>query len=292
MTRNKAKSSLILLAALLGAAAALLSPTPLFGQCQPGDFPERGSVVAAPSRPVESTAPDPILTGIAETEAGFTHSWVTTDATQVLFSNMVKLGAWCNVEIRWSANSFLSNSVGPVSQSGFGDNYVGGEYRFHRESKRIPSMALGYTIKLDSANPIELLGSGYVDHQFQLMIGKVFGKTAVVANANYFVVGVGHGHFNEKAELTVMASRPVYRNLGVIGEVYYDSHLNASNWAYGNSTWALTYSPSPRLVIDGGAYVGFSSGPGVPGKSAFIGVSYAIGNLYRALGSRQQQKSQ
>jgi Putative MetA-pathway of phenol degradation len=290
--RRSAKNFLILIATIVVSAAILACPSPLYAQCQTSDFPDAGSVAAAPSRPVESSAPDPILTGITETEAGFTHSWVATDTSQVAFSNLVKLGVWCNVEIRWNANSFLKNTVGPTSASGFGDNYLGGIYRFHRESKRIPSMAVGYTVKFDSANPIELMGSGYVDHQFLLMFGKTVGKTSVVANLNYFVIGTGHSHFNEKTEWTLMASRPIYRKLGVIGEIYYDSHLNQSNLAFGNSTWALTYSANSRLVIDGGAYVGFSSGPGVPGTSAFVGVSYAVGNLYRALGWGPQQKKE
>ena len=282
--RAKIKSLLMWVSALGTVVAGLLCPVSLFGQCQASDIPADGAVAASPSRPVESSAPDPILTGIVEGEAGYTHSWVSTDTTQQLFTNLMKVGAWCNVEFRWSANSYLRNSVGPNTQGGFGDNFMAGQYRFHRESKRLPSMAVGYTIKLDSANPIELLGSGYVDHEFMLMFGKTVGKTSIVANLNYFIIGTGTGHHDEKVEYTLMASRLVYRKLGVIGEIYYDSHLNQSNWAYGNSTWALTYSPNSRWVIDGGAYVGFSSGQGVPGTSAFVGVSYAFGNLYRATG--------
>jgi hypothetical protein len=290
MTRNRAKSFLIVFAALAGATAELLSPAPLFGQCQPSDFPESGDVSAAPSRPTESNSADPIGTGIVETEAGYTHTWIEGTTTQTLFTNMMKIGAWCNVEIRWSANSFMGNTITGTTHRGFGDNFLGGQYRFHRESKRLPSMSVGYTIKFDSADPVNLLGSGYIDHVLTFMFGKTVGKTSILANASYFVIGTGQGHFNNKTEWTLCASRPVYRKIGVIGEVYYDSHLNRSNLAYGNSTWALTYNASPRLVIDSGAYAAFNRGPGIPSTSAFIGVSYAIGNLYRAKGWGPQVK--
>jgi Putative MetA-pathway of phenol degradation len=288
--RWRAKNFLILIATIAALAAGLVCPMPLHGQCQSSDFPENGDVQAAPSRPTESSSADPIGTGIVETEAGFAHTWIAANSSQTYFSNMVKIGAWCNVEIRWTVNSFLSNTLGGETANGFGDNFLAGQYRFHRESKLLPSMSAGYSVKFDSANPIELLGSGYIDHVFMLMFDKTVGKTSVVANANYFVIGTGQGHFNEKMEWTLSASRPVYRKLGVIGEVYYDSHLNQSNWAYGNSTWGITYNVNPRLVFDGGAYVAFNRGPGIPGTSAFMGVSYAIGNLYRAKGWGPQQK--
>lgn len=290
--RAKIKSLLIRVGLLGVVVAILLCPSSLYGQCQKSDFPESSDTAAAPSRPTETSAPDPIGVGIVETEAGFTHSWVATNTRQVLFSNMLKLGVWCNVEVRWSANTYMNNTVDSRSDGGFGDNFLAVQYRFHRETKRLPSMAVGYTVKFDSADPIELLGTGYVDNVFMVMLGKTVGKTYIAANLNYFVVGTGPGHVDDKVEYTLMATRPIYRKLGVIGEIYYDSHLNNANSAYGNSTWALTYTVRPRLVIDGGAYVGFSSGPGVPGTSAFIGVSYAIGNWYRAAGWGPRQKTE
>jgi hypothetical protein len=290
--RAKIKSLLMWVGVLGAVVGGLLCPASLFGQCQKSDFPESSDTAAAPSRPTETSAPDPIGVGVVETEAGFAHSWVSSDTSQTLFSNMFKLGAWCNVEVRWSANTFMNNTVGSDSDNGFGDNYLAVQYRFHRETKRFPSMAVGYTVKFDSADPIELLGSGYVDHLFMVMFAKTVGKTSIAANLNYFVIGTGPGHLDDKVEYTLMASRPIYGKLGVIGEIYYDSHLNNANLAYGNSTWALTYTVRPRVVIDGGAYIGFSSGPGVPGTSAFIGVSYAIGNWYRAAGWGPRQKSE
>ena len=115
-------------------------------QCRDSDFVGKDGIAAAPSRPVESSSPDPIQVGVTETEMGFSRSWVTSDSSQNALSNLIKLGAWCNVEIRWSVNSLVSNTVSSTTNTGFGDNTLAGQYRFHRESPKTPSMALGYMV--------------------------------------------------------------------------------------------------------------------------------------------------
>jgi hypothetical protein len=252
----------------------------LRAQCKISDFPGVEGVSASPSRPVESSSPDPIQTGVAEFETGFAYSWMGSDSSQSLFSNLVKFGAWCNVEVRWSANSFVSNATPVFTQSGFGDNFLAAQYRFHRESKKLPSMAVGYTIKFDSANPATGLGSGYTDQLVMVMFAKNVGKFSIVSNINFFQIGVGSGNFRHKNEYTLEVSHPIKGRWGVLGEVYYDTHLNQANVAYANSTWGVTYTLRPRLVMDSGSYISFSRGPGIPGKAAFIGASYAFANLY------------
>lgn len=255
-------------------------PRPLRAQCKPGDFPGKDGVAAAPSRPVESSSPDPIQPGVAEFETGFSRSWVSNSSSQYALTNLVKLGAWCNVEMRWSAGSFLSNNISSTTNSGFGDNYLAAQYRFRRQSAKLPSMAAGYMVKFPSADPLAGLGSGYADHMVMLLFGKTLKKYTLVANANFFLVGSGTGRYDKKSEWTFEASRPIKGRWGALGEVYYDSHLNPTNAAYGNSTWAVTYTVNPRLVFDGGAYLGLSNGSGVPGNSLFFGMSYAMGSLY------------
>jgi hypothetical protein len=260
---------------LLGTVPALTS-----AQCRDTDFVGKDGIAAAPSRPVESSSPDPIQVGVTETEMGFTRSWVTSNSSQNALGNLIKLGAWCNVEIRWGVNSLVSNTVASSTNTGFGDNVLAGQYRFHRETAKLPSMAVGYMVKFPSANPVMGLGSGQTDHMVMFLLGKTVKKYSIVMNVNYFAIGQPGGYYNNKSEWTLEVSRPLKGHWGVLGEVYYDSHLNAMNAAYGNSTWGVTYAVNPRLIFDAGAYVGFSNGPGVPGNSAFFGVSYAIGSLY------------
>jgi hypothetical protein len=54
--------------------------------------------------------------------------------------------------------------------------------------------------------------------------------------------------------------------------------LNSSTPAYASALWAFTYQASPRLVLDSGIDVGVTSGS--PGKHFFVGMTYAIADLY------------
>lgn len=194
---------------------------------------------------------------------------------------MMRYGAWCNLELRWSANTYLSSSNPSGTASGFGDNSFGGEYRFVRESAHVPSLALGYTAKFPTADSATGLGSGKTDHMATLMAAKTIHGFSLVSNACYFSIGQPHGGNNSRGEVTLAVSHSLKGKFGAVGEVYYDSRLNQANVSFANSTWALTYNVSPRVVIDSGAYLGLTSGPGAPGRSVFMGLTYAVGSYYR-----------
>jgi hypothetical protein len=239
-------------------------------------------VAAAPTRPIETNFPDPVQTGVVQVESGWAHTFVGGGVSQDGLSSLIKLGAWCNTEIRWSVGSYNFLGGNGTSVSGMGDNYLTGHYRLFAERRYRPSTAVSYTVKFPSGDPGQGLGSGRADHIANLMLGKTVRHVSVVVDAFYFWVGQGSGQSNTKGELTLAISRPVWRRWSVTGEVYGDSRLNAANRAYANSTWVVNYNYSPRLIFDGGATVALTSGPGTPAKSAFLGVTYALGNLYRS----------
>ena len=252
----------------------------VMAQCRNSDFPGKDGIAAAPARPTESSAPDPIQTGVVEFETGLAHNWVNGGGAQNTLSMLTKFGAWCNVELRWSTNPFFDDTTTPTPHAGLGDSFFAAQYRFHRESSRLPSMAVGYTVKVPTAKASLGLGSGETDHMAMLLLGKNVKRVNVLTNFNYYAIGQGHGRYDTKAEVTLEASLLVKGRWGAIGEVFYNSRLNASNVAYRSSTWAVTYAFSPRLIIDAGTNVGLSRGPGAPGKTAFVGCSYAVGDLY------------
>jgi hypothetical protein len=266
----------------LGIALALTIGSSLRAQCKDSDFPNASGLVAAPTRPTESFPGDPIQTGVVQLESGWTHTWDSGGSSQDAVPTMLRYGIWCNAELRWNANLYASDTTSAVTDRGFGDNFLGGQYRYVRESKYVPSLAFGYAIKFPSANSSEGLGSGKRDHAFTLMAGKTIRGFSILMNASYFSIGQPTGGRNGKGEWTLAVSHSLKGRLGAVGEVYRDSRLNAANAGYTNSTWALTYNVSRRVVIDCGAYVGLTSGPGAPGKAAFAGITYAIANLYPA----------
>jgi outer membrane putative beta-barrel porin/alpha-amylase len=264
----------------LGIVLALTMAAALRAQCKESDFPDPAGPVAAPTRPTESFPGDPVQTGVLQLESGFTHTWDPHGSSQNDLPTMVRFGVWCGVELRWNANVYASDTASSVTNRGFGDNYLGGQYRFVRESAHMPSLAFGYTIKFATANAFEGLGSGKRDHIYTLMAGKTIHGFSILMNASYFSIGQPAGGSNGKGEWTLAVSHALKGRLGAVGEVYRDSRLNAANVGYTDSTWAFTYNVSRRVVIDLGTYVGLTSGAGAPGKSAFAGVTYAIANLY------------
>jgi hypothetical protein len=144
----------------------------------------------------------------------------------------------------------------------------------------VPSLAVAYEVKFATANAATGLGSGKMDHIVTLMGTKNVGKLFVESNMSYFAIGEVTGTHG-KGEWTLLVTHPVWRALGVVGEVYRDSRLDGANVAYASSTWGLTYNVSRRLVLDGGTMQGLTYGPGAPGRSAFLGMTYAFGNVYR-----------
>lgn len=268
---------------LLLAVTALLTSVPVacWSRCRESDFPGREGRVAAPSRPTESNSPDPVQTGVAQIELGWQHAWLTSTVSADAFVNLVKLGVWCNAELRWSGSSFLRYSAGTSAVSGVGDNFVTGQYRFLRESKRMPSTALAYAIKSPTASAVKGLGSGEIDQAVTLELGKSVHGFSSLWNATYFSIGQTSGGAQTKGEWTWALSRSVTRRWAVTAEIFGDTKLNAGNDAYVNTTWALNYLPQAWLVFDVGTNVPLTSGPGAPGNTVFGGVTYAVADLYR-----------
>ena len=215
-------------------------------------------------------------------ESGWAHTYVGGGVAQDGFNSLMKLGVWCNAEVRWTVSdyNFLSGSGPHVA--GMGDNWLTAHYRLFPESRRRPSTAVSYTVKFPSADSTVGLGSGSRDHILNLMFGKSIRHFAVTGDLFYFFIGQGSGQYNTKAEASLAVSHVLWRKWSATGEVYGDSRLNAANKPYANSTWVLNYAYSPRLIFDGGASVAFTSGPGAPANTVFLGATWALGNLYGA----------
>ena len=100
-----------------------------WSQCKESDFPGSEGAMAAPTRPVESSSPDPVQVGVFQVELGWQHSRVTEAVRGDAFVNLIKLGVWCGAEVAWSGNSFMRSADENESTSGVGDNYLTGQYR-------------------------------------------------------------------------------------------------------------------------------------------------------------------
>ena len=237
------------------------------------------SMAANPNRPTVANPADISQYGVLELEYGFDRVWPTAGVHQNSAGGLLKFGLLCDVELRWNTTSFLSQTDASGTHSSFGDNWLGPQLRFYKQTKRIPTLALSYAVKIPSASVREGLGSGRYDHSFTLLVSKDIHQFHFDFNATEFLIGrQGASGFDTNQQLNLAFSHALRGKLQFTGEFYGDTRLNASTSGYASSLWALTYTIVPRLVIDGGFEAGLTAGG--PHRHAFVGATYSIANLY------------
>src|SRR5947208_12810372 len=63
----------------------------------------------------------------------------------------------------------MDDLVGERGRRGIGDNRIGAQYRLHRQTGRLPTLAVSYALKVPTASEEIGLGSGQNDHQFKFL---------------------------------------------------------------------------------------------------------------------------
>ena len=236
-------------------------------------------MVANPNRPTVADPADITQLGVLELEYGWDRFQLTSDSKQNDLASLVKFGLLCDVEIRWNS-SVLWQSSPSGKPTGGGDNWLGPQYRFYRQTARVPSLAVSYQIKLQTASADKGLGSGKVDHAFTFLASKDIRGFHLDYNLSAFLVRPqSGGQFDHNWQMNLAGSHPLGRGFLVTGEVYGVTELNPLQFSFVSTLWALTYAPKKRLVIDGGVDIGLSRF--APERHVFVGFTYVIANLYR-----------
>ncbi len=236
-------------------------------------------MAANPNRPTVANPADITQYGVLELEYGWDRTWQQAGVHQTDLVGLLKFAVLCDIELRWNTTSFLSQTDLSVTHRGFGDNWLGPQVRLYRQTKRIPTLAFSYAIKIPSASSDDGLGTGRVDHSFTLLASKDIATLHFDFNVTHFWIGrQGMSGFDQNDQFNLAFSRSIRGGLGFTGEFYGDTELNRNTSGYASSLWALTYTINPRLVIDSGFEGGLSSGG--PHRHIFAGVTYSIANLY------------
>ena len=249
------------------------------------------SITANPNRPTVANPADITQYGVLELEYGWDRLWPEEGVRQASLGGLLKFGLLCDLELRWNTNSFLSQAdINGIHRS-FGDNWLGPQIRFYRQTKRVPSMAVAYAIKIPSASTADGLGTGRVDHAFTLLVSKDIARFHFDFNVSRLLVGRPNASgIDNNQQINLAFSRVIRGRLQFTGEFYGDTRLNPATPGFASSLWALTYTVVPRLVLDAGFEAGLTSGG--PHRHVFVGFTYSIANLYpgqrrKRLGSPQ-----
>ncbi len=236
-------------------------------------------IAANPNRPTVANPADITQYGVLELEYGWDQEWPEQSVQQTSIGGLLKFGMLCDVELRWNTTSFLSQTDASGTHRSFGDNWLGPQIRFYRQTKRVPTLAFGYAVKIPSASTENGLGSGHVDHAFTFLASKDIVQFHFDFNVTQFLIRRPNASgFDKSQQLNLAFSRVIRGGLQFTGEFYGETRLNRTTAGFASSLWALTYTVIPRLVIDGGFEAGLT--PGGPHRHAFLGATCAIANLY------------
>ena len=267
-------------AVAIGLTAFLLLCTVGVAQC-PGQ-PASG-ITANPNRPTVANPADITQYGVLEVEYGYDHVMGLQNERENNLVGLFKFAATCNLEIRWDTDTLLRQTINGVTQTGFGDNALGFQYRFHHQSKLVPSLAIAYSLEFPSASAAKGLGTGKYDHQIRFLASKDILGTHFDFNVAYYFFGrPSGGGTDQNAQMNFTFSHTIYKKLQLQGEFYGNMFFNNSTPAFADGLWALTYSVTPRLVIDSGIDHALSSGAPFH-RRYFVGVTYSIADIYGAL---------
>jgi len=238
------------------------------------------SIAANPNRPTVSNPANVTQYGVLELEYGWDRLWREENIHQTSMGGLLKFGVLCDVELRWNTTSFLSQTDPSGTHRTFGDNWLGAEIRFHRQTTYLPTMAFSYAFKIPSASTEDGLGTGRADHSITFGVSENIAHFNLDFNFTQFLIGKPNASgFDENQQLALAFSRTIHGGLQFAGEFYGQTQLNKTTPGFGSSLWALTYTVVPRLVIDGGFEAGLTSGG--PHRHAFFGATYSIANLYQ-----------
>jgi len=247
------------------------------------------SFAANPNRPTVSNPAHVTAYGVLELEYGFDRFWPGQHVRQTSAGGLLKFGLLCDVELRWNTTSFISQTDLTGTHQTFGDNWFGTEIRIHRQTARLPTIALSYAGKTPSASTDHGLGSGHVDHSFTFGASETIRHFNFDFNLSQFLIGSPTSGFDRNQLLALAFSRVISGKLQFAGEFYGETELNQGTPGFASSLWALTYTVVPRLVIDAGFEAGLTAGG--PHRHAFFGATYSIANLYPGWRRRRSRNS-
>jgi Putative MetA-pathway of phenol degradation len=243
------------------------------------------TVISVPSRPTVTNATDTTQCGVAELEYGLERQWPGGGANRDDLTGGLRFGLTHDLDFHWSSSAFIHLMDGAGDRTGYGDNWLGLKYRFLRQTKHRPSMGLLYEAKIPSASFVLGLGSGRVDHAITYLASKDVHRLHFDFNLIELIAGQPTASgFDHNTGFALASWLTVTRRLSVVVEPYGYTILNQNNGAFASTMIGFNFKVKPRLYLDSGLDVGVTSD--APSKRVFVGITYALGNVYSWLHPR------
>ncbi len=245
----------------------------------------RANPISVPSRPTVTSATDTTECGVVELEYGLERQWPGNAANRDDFSGGLRLGLTNNLDFHWSSGVFVHLANGDGDRTGFGDAWLGMKYRFLGQAKVRPSLGVFYQAKVPSASAALGLGSGKVDHSIAFLASKDIGKLHFDFNVIQVLASrPAASGLDHNTGFALATWLPLTHRLEVVVEPYGYTLLNQSTPAFASVMLGFNYKLQPRLYLDTGLDLGVTHVS--PHKRLYIGITYAVANLYSWMRSR------
>jgi hypothetical protein len=226
------------------------------------------SIEAFPNRPTFSTTAETVQSGVLEIEYGLELARGHQNN-----NGLLKFGLAKNLELRFANNPIVRDG----GTAGVGDSGAGLKYRFLEERRGLPTLSILYGLTIPTAK--DELGSEGTGHSAGLLLSKDLGSHHLDFNETIQWLRRSDSEVFDHNYFTALAySHPILGKLGFSEEVAGYSRLNATTGATLTVLQSLTYSVSPRLVLDAGFYIAAMGD--LPRVTFFSGVTYSIVDLY------------
>ncbi len=280
---NLAKGGCFFCFGFAGLVVCFFLPIRLRAQCPSAP---QGYIAHNANRPTVADPADITELGVLELEYGWERDWFSRGVWGHSFGALLKFAAGCSLEIRWAPAPFVTID----GQHGPGDNWLGVQYRFRRQTGRVPTLAASYMTKIPIASAADGLGSGRADHEFKFLASEDARSIHFDFNASFLLIGrpLASG-FDHNSEINLAFSHALRKKLALTGEVYGHTRLNRTTPGFVSNLWALTYTITPRLIVDFGVDVALT--PDTPFRKRFVmGFVYSLAELYPHI--RRQLKNE
>ena len=166
----------------------------------------------------------------------------------------------CGLADNWDVGvtvpyQFLDDSsLGKIS--GFSDIVVESKYRLRNESKILPSFALYFDLKTDSANEDRSLGTGKKDYTLNNIFTKTIGEIVLDLNLGYIFVG---GKPDDVFFYSLDLARGLTEKIGICTEIYgettFEGNFDQNIFC---AALSLDYQLNKMVCLESGVGIGIS----------------------------------
>ncbi len=226
-------------------AAPLRSEQQSSSQAQQTPAVTAQDLIAVPNRPTFATTAESVQRGVFEIEYG-----LEAASGHQNINGLLKWGLLENLELRFANNPIQRNSGVTTT----GDSGAGFKYKVFRQTKMLPTFSVVYTGGIPTAPHFD------------------------VNEGVQFVGRPGASGFDRNYFTSLSYAHPLPKKWGYTAELAGFSRTNATIPALMVVLGAITYSPSPRLVLDCGGY--FAVYGNLPRFTFTAGLTYAVADLY------------